>query len=79
MVGLFASALSPVVSYITFGMSLPLLTGMLLGNLVGIAIGFVLPPLAAQTLIFHRGFTSLQYWVYFGIDCNDYYQYSTII
>ncbi|QED59407.1 DUF1576 domain-containing protein [Enterococcus durans] len=27
MVGLFASALSPVVSYITFGMSLPLLTG----------------------------------------------------
>ncbi|MBE9886447.1 DUF1576 domain-containing protein [Enterococcus durans] len=57
MVGLFASALSPVVSYITFGMSLPLLTGMLLGNLVGIAIGFVLPPLAAQTLIFHRGFT----------------------
>lgn len=51
------NSISIIFSYITFGMSLPLLTGMLLGNLVGIAIGFVLPPLAAQTLIFHRGFT----------------------
>ncbi|PJO84515.1 DUF1576 domain-containing protein [Enterococcus faecium] len=57
MIGLFGSALSPVVSYITFGMRFPLLIGILLGNLAGIAIGLLLPPLAAQTLVFHRGFT----------------------
>ena len=57
MIGLFGSALSPVVSYITFGMRFPLLIGILLGNLAGIAIGILLPPLAAQTLVFHRGFT----------------------
>ncbi len=57
MIGLFGSALSPVVSYITFGMRFPLLVGILLGNLAGIAIGLLLPPLAAQTLVFHRGFT----------------------
>ncbi len=50
MIGLFGSALSPVVSYITFGMRFPLLIGILLGNLAGIAIGLLLPPLAAQTL-----------------------------
>ncbi len=57
MIGLFGSVLSPVVSYITFGMRFPLLIGILLGNLAGIAIGILLPPLAAQTLVFHRGFT----------------------
>lgn len=57
MIGLFGSALSPVVSYITFGMRFPLLIGILLGNLASIAIGLLLPPLAAQTLVFHRGFT----------------------
>lgn len=56
MVGLFASALSPVVSYITFGMNLPLGLGILFGNLTGILVGFLLPPLASHTLIFHRGF-----------------------
>lgn len=57
IIRLFGSALSPVVSYITFGMRFPLLIGILLGNLAGIAIGLLLPPLAAQTLVFHRGFT----------------------
>ncbi|MDR4196557.1 DUF1576 domain-containing protein, partial [Bacillus cereus] len=56
MVGLFASALSPVVSYITFSMNLPLGLGILFGNLTGILVGFLLPPLASHTLIFHRGF-----------------------
>lgn len=31
MIGLFGSVLSPVVSYITFGMRFPLLIGILLG------------------------------------------------
>lgn len=57
MVGLFGSALSPVVSYITFGMGLSLAFGVFLGNLAGILIGFLLPILAVQTLTFHRGFT----------------------
>lgn len=57
MIGLFGSALSPVVSYITFGMDFPFAWGILLGNLAGVIIGLLLPPLAAQTLTFHRGFT----------------------
>ncbi|MGG5310042.1 DUF1576 domain-containing protein [Enterococcus mundtii] len=57
MIGLFGSALSPVVSYITFGMGLPILQGAFLGNLAGLIVGFLLPILAVQTLTFHRGFT----------------------
>ncbi|EPI00676.1 hypothetical protein D920_00773 [Enterococcus faecalis 13-SD-W-01] len=57
MIGLFGSALSPVVSYVTFGMELPLLQGVVLGNLAGILIGLLLPPLSVQALVFHQGFT----------------------
>ncbi|MGX7352627.1 hypothetical protein RU97_GL002398 [Enterococcus canis] len=57
LVSLFGSALSPVVSFITFGLGLPLAWGVALGYLAGILIGACLPLLAAQFLHFHQGFT----------------------
>ncbi|MFG5428343.1 DUF1576 domain-containing protein [Enterococcus faecalis] len=57
VVSLFGSALSPIISYLTFGISLPLLFSIPLGYLVGISIGLILPPLASQILTFHQGFS----------------------
>ncbi len=53
---LYGTSLGPFVSYITFGLDLPLLLGMGLGICAGILIGFIIPPLAASTLRFHSGF-----------------------
>lgn len=57
LVALFGSAISPVISYLTFGTNLPLYLGIPLGYSIGILIGFILPPLAAQFLLFHQGFS----------------------
>lgn len=57
VVSLFGSALSPVVSYITFGLSLPLIIGIPLSYAIGIFMGIILPPLASHVLIFHQGFS----------------------
>ena len=57
LVALFGSASSPVISYLTFGTGLPLWQGIILGYLVGMIVGFVLPPLASQFLQFHQGFS----------------------
>lgn len=57
IVGLFGSAASPVISYLAFGMGFPLMTGVLLGYTIGIILGILLPPLAAQFLHFHQGFS----------------------
>ena len=53
---MYATALGPLVSQITFGLGLSLWLGVLLGILVGIIVGFIVPPLAANTLRFHAGF-----------------------
>lgn len=53
---LFSSALSPVVSLITFGQGLPLYLGMPIGISVGILIGFIIHPVSASFLRFHQGF-----------------------
>lgn len=57
MVSLLGSALSPVISYIAFGLELPLVLGIPLGYLAGIIIGLILPPLATHFLTIHQGFT----------------------
>ncbi|WP_429949869.1 DUF1576 domain-containing protein [Enterococcus sp. AZ101] len=57
VVSLFGSALSPIISYLTFGISLPLIYSIPLGYLVGIFIGLILPPLASHILTFHQGFS----------------------
>lgn len=57
VVSLFGSALSPIISYLTFGMSVPLVFSIPLGCTVGILIGLILPPLASHVLTFHQGFS----------------------
>ncbi|MEI5992603.1 DUF1576 domain-containing protein [Candidatus Enterococcus mansonii] len=57
VVSLFGSALSPIISYLTFGISLPLFFSIPLGCLVGIFIGLILPALASHVLTFHQGFS----------------------
>ena len=55
-VALFGTALAPVVSQLSFGMSLNPFLGIVLGNIVGIFIGLALSPLAASFVKFHQGF-----------------------
>ncbi|MDH6365242.1 hypothetical protein M2139_002244 [Enterococcus sp. PF1-24] len=56
-ISLLGGALSPVVSYITFGMNLSYITGISIGCSTGILIGILLPPLATHFLTLHQGFT----------------------
>ena len=53
---LFATALGPLVSVLSFGLGLTLWKGILAGYCAGIAIGFVIPPLADAFYSFHQGF-----------------------
>lgn len=57
LVALFGSAASPVISYLAFGLQLPLVVGIPLGYGVGLLIGMILPALSAQFLQFHQGFS----------------------
>jgi len=53
---LFGTALGPMVSEFSFNLDLPLYLGIIIGNLVGIFIGFITPLLAAYFVKFHRGY-----------------------
>ena len=53
---LFGTALSPVVSQIAYGFGLPTFPAYFLAITAGLAIGFILPPLANQFVVFHQGF-----------------------
>lgn len=55
--GYFGSSLSPVVSYMTFGLGLGFLKGMILGMSVGLFIGLILPRLAKHCKKFHKGYS----------------------
>ncbi|ELS0478116.1 DUF1576 domain-containing protein [Enterococcus faecalis] len=57
VVSLFGSALSPIISYITFDSSLSLSFSIPIGYLIGIFIGMIFPPLASHVLTFHQGFS----------------------
>ncbi len=52
----FGTALAPLVSQITYGFGLPLIIGIIAGNLIGIMTGFFIPPLASHFVNFHQGF-----------------------
>lgn len=56
-IALFGTALGPLVSVVSFGFSLPTITGIALGNLVGIIAGFFLPILSQHFAKFHQGFS----------------------
>lgn len=56
VVAFFGTALGPLVSQISFGLELPVMQGIVLGNIAGIVAGFIMPPLAAHFSKFHQGF-----------------------
>lgn len=56
LISLFATALSPLVSELSFGLGLPIWQGVLIGCLSGILIGLSMPPLSEAFLRFHNGY-----------------------
>ena len=56
IVGLYGTALGPLVSAIAFRSGLHWTRALPLGFAVGILVGFLLPPLAAAFVRFHQGF-----------------------
>jgi hypothetical protein len=53
----FATTISPITSFIAFGVGLPAGAGLLLGIFTGLLAGIVIPPLAAAFLTFHQGYS----------------------
>lgn len=64
---LFGTTLAPVVSFIAFGTSFPLWIGIIVGSLVGMIVGFALPPVASHFLMFHQGFNLYNYGFTAGV------------
>ena len=56
LIAIFGTALSPIVSEITFAMGLNLRVGIILGISIGILVGMCLPPLARFFLGIHQGY-----------------------
>lgn len=57
IVGLFGSALGPLISFLAFSGVLPQGWNVLIAYALGIFIGFILPQLSTQFLGFHQGFS----------------------
>lgn len=57
LAALFGTALSPLVSELSFGEGLPLPLGIFLGSISGFIVGFLLPPLARHVITFTKGFS----------------------
>lgn len=53
---LFSSGVAPLVSYLMFGLSLPLALSISIGIVGGFMAGFVVLPIATQAKGFHQGF-----------------------
>ncbi|HZJ85621.1 MAG TPA: DUF1576 domain-containing protein, partial [Erysipelotrichaceae bacterium] len=56
VVAMFATALAPLVSQVSFGFGLNIYLGVTLGIVCGIIAGFILPPLSKHFINFHQGF-----------------------
>lgn len=56
IIGLFSTALGPLVSVICFGLDLPLIASLPLGYAVGVLVGLIMPALATSFLRFHMGY-----------------------
>lgn len=56
VIAMFATALAPLVSQVSFGFDLSLYTGVSLGIICGIIAGFILPPLSKHFTNFHQGY-----------------------
>lgn len=53
----FGTAIGPMISQISFGLELPIIYGIALGNIFGIIAGFIMPPLASHFSKFHQGYS----------------------
>ena len=56
LVALLGTSLSPVVSQISFGSNQYSLISIILGISLGIAVGFILPPIASHSIKAHNGY-----------------------
>jgi len=56
LIALFGTALGPIVTFIMFEMSLPLISSIPLGLLSGLVAGFILPGVAGSMLQLHQGY-----------------------
>lgn len=52
---IFSSAVAPIVSYVAFGLQLPLLPRFIAGISLGIFLGFLFPMISDHVQIFHKG------------------------
>lgn len=64
---LFGTTLAPAVSFVVFGMGLPLYYGLPIAVLLGIVIGFVIPLTSTHFLTFHQGFNLYNFGFTAGI------------
>lgn len=53
---LFGTALGPLVSLVAFGLDFPLRFALPLSIIIGLAAGFILPPMANHFVVFHQGY-----------------------
>ena len=56
LIALFGTALGPVVTFIMFEMSLPLILSIPIGLVSGLVAGFILPGIAGSMLQLHQGY-----------------------
>lgn len=56
LVALLGTSLAPIVSQISFGQDIYGIPPVLLGILVGILVGFILPPIASHSIKAHNGY-----------------------
>lgn len=57
IIAFFGTSLAPLVSLISFKLADNMVVGIFVGNLAGIIVGFILPPLASSFVKFHQGFS----------------------
>lgn len=57
IISYLGTALSPLISQISSGIQEPSIVTILIGNLAGIGVGLILPPLAGHFVKFHQGFS----------------------
>jgi hypothetical protein len=53
---MFGTGIAPIVSFIMFGLSLPLLISIPLGVIAGVLIGIIIPPISSHVIKFHMGY-----------------------
>lgn len=56
IIAFFGTGLAPIISQFSFGFDFHPIISILLSNIIGIASGFIFPPLANHFINFHQGF-----------------------